>query len=59
MGAQLMDAVDSADANIAEGEGRYHFRDKLKYLYQSRLDSIHLGLNGIISYRRKLLDNKS
>jgi four helix bundle protein len=36
VGAQFVDAVDSISANIAEGFGRYHKKDKIKfYRYSS------------------------
>lgn len=31
VGAQFVDAVDSISANIAEGFGRYHKKDKIKF----------------------------
>lgn len=36
VGKQLARSVDSIGANIAEAFGRYHFGDKLKFLYYSR-----------------------
>ncbi|OGJ52258.1 hypothetical protein A2335_02175 [Candidatus Peregrinibacteria bacterium RIFOXYB2_FULL_32_7] len=33
---QLRRAGTSITANIAEGFGRYHFKDKIKFYYQSR-----------------------
>ena len=36
IGNQFLDAVDSIGANIAEGFGRYHYRDSLKFYYNSR-----------------------
>ena len=36
MGGQFVRAVDSIGANIAEGYGRYHFRDKIKFYYNAR-----------------------
>jgi len=35
-GSQFLEAADSIGANIAEGFGRYHFRDSLKFYYNSR-----------------------
>ena len=36
VGAQFVEAVDSVSANIAEGFGRYHKKDKIKfYRYSS------------------------
>ncbi len=36
VGKQLMRAVDSIGANIAESYGRYHYRDRLNFLYYAR-----------------------
>jgi four helix bundle protein len=33
---QFLNASDSVGANIAEGFGRYHFRDSLKFYYNAR-----------------------
>jgi four helix bundle protein len=35
-GRQFIDAADSIGANIAEGYGRYHYKDSLKFYYNSR-----------------------
>jgi four helix bundle protein len=35
-GRQLVEAADSIGANIAEGYGRYHFREDLTFLYYAR-----------------------
>jgi four helix bundle protein len=36
LGAQLTTAVDSIAGNIAEGFGRYHKKDKIKFYYNAR-----------------------
>jgi len=36
VGKQLIRAVDSIGANIAESYGRYHYRDRLNFLYYAR-----------------------
>jgi len=36
MGDQFIRAVDSFGANIAEGYGRYHYLDKVKFYYNAR-----------------------
>lgn len=36
IGSQYISCVDSISANIAEGYGRYFFKDKIKFYYYSR-----------------------
>ena len=36
IGQQYVDALDSISANLAEGYGRYHFKDKIKFYYNAR-----------------------
>jgi len=36
IGKQLVRAVDSIAANLSEGYGRYHFREKIHFSYYSR-----------------------
>ena len=36
MGDQFIEATDSIGANIAEGYGRFHYLDKIKFFYNSR-----------------------
>jgi len=36
MGDQWLGAIDSVGANIAEGYGRFHYLDKIKFYYNSR-----------------------
>lgn len=36
IGDQFIRATDSVGANIAEGYGRYHYKDKVKFFYNSR-----------------------
>ena len=36
VGIQLIKAVDSISANIAEGFGRYHFKENLQFCYYAR-----------------------
>jgi len=57
IGAQFIDAADSISANIAEGFGRYHKKDKIKFYHYSRgssLESIDWLKKSI---NRKLSDN--
>jgi len=36
IGNQFIESIDSIGANIAEGYGRYHYLDKIKFFYNSR-----------------------
>ena len=36
VGSQFIRSVDSIGANIAEGYGRYHYLDKIKFYYNAR-----------------------
>jgi four helix bundle protein len=36
VGTQLVNAIDSVTANMEEADGRYHYRDKLNFLYVGR-----------------------
>ncbi len=36
IGDQFMESTDSIGANIAEGYARYHYLDKIKFLYNAR-----------------------
>lgn len=36
VGKQLVKAADSVAANLSEGFGRYHFREKINFSYYSR-----------------------
>ena len=36
IGDQFLTAVDSVGANIAEGYGRYHYLDQIRFYYNSR-----------------------
>jgi len=36
MGFQFVESADSIGANIAEGYGRFHYLDKIKFYYNSR-----------------------
>lgn len=58
LGIQWIRAVDSIGANIAEGFGRFHKKDKIKFYYNSRasvLESMHWR---DLSYRRKLINDE-
>jgi four helix bundle protein len=35
-GDQMIESIDSVGANIAEGYGRFHYLDKIKFYYNAR-----------------------
>lgn len=35
-GDQFLSAADSVQANITEGQGRYHYKDKMKFEFNAR-----------------------
>ena len=56
-GFQFVEATDSVAANIAEGYGRYHYLDKVKFYYNARgslLESKHWF--DVIIKRKPLID---
>jgi four helix bundle protein len=58
VGIQFIDAVDSIAANITEGFGRFHKKDKQKFYYNSRgsvYESIHWCQK---AYERSLITKK-
>ncbi len=58
IGSQFVDATDSIAANIAEGFGRFHRKDKQKFYYNARgsvYESAHWCKK---SYKRKLLTKR-
>lgn len=58
IGEQFIRAIDSIAANLAEGYGRYHFLDKIKFYYYSRGSALE-GLTWLAkSYKRNLLNEK-
>ncbi|MBI2034316.1 MAG: four helix bundle protein [Candidatus Levybacteria bacterium] len=58
IGMQFIRAIDSIPANIAEGFGRYHRRDKEKFYYNAR-GSVYEALDWLQKGKvRKLLANE-
>ncbi|MBU4369313.1 four helix bundle protein [Patescibacteria group bacterium] len=58
IGSQFIRAIDSVAANIAEGFGRFHKKDKQKFYYNARgslYESAHWCKK---AYKRKLLTKK-
>ena len=59
IGLQLVKAIDSFGANIEEADGRYHFKEKINFLYIAR-GSLKESRRWIIkSNRRKLFKEEN
>lgn len=59
IGDQFLTATDSCGANIAEGYGRYHYLDKVKFYYNARaslVESLHWSK---LLVERKLVTDKA
>jgi len=52
-GDQFIESTDSVGANIAEGYGRFHYLDKIKFFYNSRA-----SLNECNNYWLELLNER-
>ncbi|RLD61781.1 MAG: four helix bundle protein [Bacteroidetes bacterium] len=58
LGKQLVRAIDSVAANLSEGFGRYHFREKTHFSYYSR-GSLYESKTWLTkANNRKLIDDK-
>ena len=56
LGSQLLRAVDSIGANIAEGYGRFHYKDKIRFYYNAR-GSLWESKHWIyLVYKRELIE---
>ncbi|MCD6653285.1 MAG: four helix bundle protein [Sulfurovum sp.] len=58
MGNQVIRSIDSIGANIAEGYGRFHYKDSIKFYYNARgslWESKHWVL---LLYKRKLIQTE-
>jgi len=55
IGIQIIRAVDSISANIAEGFGRYHKKDKIKFYYYARASTVETFDWLEKSFKRKLI----
>ena len=59
VGIQFINAVDSISANIAEGFGRYHKKDKIKFYRYSQGSLKECFDWNAKSKKRKLIDDKT
>lgn len=55
VGAQFTEATDSIAANIAEGFGRFHKKDKIKFFYNSRATAFESAHWCKKAYKRALI----
>ncbi len=59
IGDQFIEATDSVGANIAEGYGRFHYLDRIKFYYNSRASLIECNEHWIeLLKERGKIDNK-
>ncbi len=60
MGDQYLRAVDSIGANLAEGYGRFHYLDKVRFYYNSRGSHFEAFIHWLelLSERGKISDNE-
>ena len=59
MGDQFIESTNSVGANIAEGYGRFHYLDRIKFYYNSRASLIESNEHWIeLLKERKKIDDK-
>lgn len=59
IGKQLVRSADSIAANLSEGYGRYHYREKINFSYYSRGSLFETKTWLVKSYNRNLLNDES
>ncbi|MDD3887816.1 MAG: four helix bundle protein [Patescibacteria group bacterium] len=57
-GDQYIRSIDSIGANIAEGYGRYHYKDRIKFYYNARGSLIEAKHWSLLLKNRKKISNK-
>ena len=57
--SQAKDSVVSVASNIAEAYGRYHFKDRIKFLYNSRGSLLETESHLIISEKLGFINKES
>jgi four helix bundle protein len=55
IGDQFIRAIDSVAANIAEGYGRYHYLDKIKFYYNARASLLETKHWSYLLYKRSII----
>lgn len=58
VGDQFVRAIDSIASNIAEGFGRFHFLDKVKFFYYSRASVFEAQFWTKKSFKRELISEE-
>lgn len=58
VGRQLVRSADSISANLAEGHGRYHFNDRLRFCYYARGSLLECKSWLFKAIRRNLIKNE-
>lgn len=55
IGDQFIRAMDSMGSNVAEGYGRYHYLDKVKFYYNARGSQLESNHWVLMLYNRKII----
>lgn len=55
IGDQFITSIDSVGANIAEGYGRYHYLDKVKFYYNARGSLFEAEHWSYLLYKRNII----
>jgi len=58
IGNQVIRSIDSIGANIAEGYGRFHYKDSIKFYYNARGSLWESKHWTYLLYKRNLVDKK-
>ena len=58
-GDQFIESTDSVGANIAEGYGRFHYLDRIKFYYNARASLMECSEHWVeLLYERKLISEE-
>jgi len=58
IGDQFIRSVDSNAANIAEGYGRYHYLDKIKFYYNARASLLETKHWSFLLHQREIINKQ-
>lgn len=58
IGNQFIEATDSIGANIAEGYGRFHFLDRIKFYYNARASLLECSEHWVELLNKRGMVNK-